>query len=277
MSEIKSTLFTIGKFASMHDINKKTLMWYDQMDLFKPVVVKENGYRYYSYQQSSTLETILMLRELNVSIKEIKTFIEHKSEEALKTLLNEKIKELSNTIQHMCKIKDAMSEKCNELEELMKIDVHSITVIEKKEQPLLTIKIKEDTSIEKEIEQLFEETKKHQISRIYHMKYGSILGVDKLYKYKFDDYEAISIYVNKEDFQENNHICPKGLYLRAYCKGDWGNLRKRYLELLDYAKEHNYVFYGYAYETGINENVINSMEDYITMIEIPIKERKKDE
>lgn len=33
-------LFTIGQFAALHRINKKTLMWYDQIGLFTPAVVK---------------------------------------------------------------------------------------------------------------------------------------------------------------------------------------------------------------------------------------------
>ena len=49
------TLFTIGQFAEIHGVTKKTLMWYDEMGLVKPAVIGENGYRYYSYHQSSTL------------------------------------------------------------------------------------------------------------------------------------------------------------------------------------------------------------------------------
>ena len=64
----REKLFTIGQFAALHNINKKTLMWYDEIGLFKPAVVKENGYRYYTYYQSSLLETILMLREGNLSL-----------------------------------------------------------------------------------------------------------------------------------------------------------------------------------------------------------------
>ena len=46
----KSRLLTIGQFAALHGINKKTLMWYDEIGLFHPASVSpENGYRYYSY------------------------------------------------------------------------------------------------------------------------------------------------------------------------------------------------------------------------------------
>ena len=81
-------LFTIGQFAKLHEINKKTLMWYDEIGILKPAVVKENGYRYYSFHQSSLLETILMLRELNVSIPEIQGFFEPKSTQAIQQHLN---------------------------------------------------------------------------------------------------------------------------------------------------------------------------------------------
>ena len=45
-------LLTIGQFAALHGINKKTLMWYDEIGLFKPAVIHPaNGYRYYNYYQ----------------------------------------------------------------------------------------------------------------------------------------------------------------------------------------------------------------------------------
>ena len=69
-------LLTIGQFAALHGINKKTLMWYDETGLFKPAAINpENGYRYYTYHQSPVLETILLLRELEVSIDEIQEFM----------------------------------------------------------------------------------------------------------------------------------------------------------------------------------------------------------
>ncbi|WP_327240940.1 hypothetical protein [Ruminococcus gauvreauii] len=39
MLNSKTKLFTIGQFAALHEINKKTLMWYDEVGLFKPAVL----------------------------------------------------------------------------------------------------------------------------------------------------------------------------------------------------------------------------------------------
>ena len=88
----ENNLFTIGQFAKLHEINKKTLMWYDEIGLLKPAIIKENGYRYYTYYQSSLLETILLLRELNVSIPEIQNFLRNRSAFSLERLLSDKIK-----------------------------------------------------------------------------------------------------------------------------------------------------------------------------------------
>ena len=56
MPSAKKTLFTIGQFAALHGINKKTLMWYDEIGLFRPASIdEENGYRYYNYYQSSAI------------------------------------------------------------------------------------------------------------------------------------------------------------------------------------------------------------------------------
>lgn len=61
----KERLFSIGQFAAQHQINKKTLMWYDEIGLFKPAKAEYNGYRYYTYYQSAELKTErLILREM---------------------------------------------------------------------------------------------------------------------------------------------------------------------------------------------------------------------
>ena len=69
-------------------------MWYDEIGLFHPSLIHpENGYRYYSYYQSAILETILLLRELDVPIDEIRAFMKNRSAANMEQLLREKIEE----------------------------------------------------------------------------------------------------------------------------------------------------------------------------------------
>ena len=65
--------FSIGEVSKLFDINKKTLRYYDEIDLFKPSFVnKENKYRYYTLDQFQYLETIKYLKELGLSLEKIK-------------------------------------------------------------------------------------------------------------------------------------------------------------------------------------------------------------
>ena len=83
----KNRSLTIGQFAALHGINKKTLMWYDEIDLFKPASIDpENGYRCYNHHQSPLLETILLLRELEVPISVIQNFMKKLTAENLKEI-----------------------------------------------------------------------------------------------------------------------------------------------------------------------------------------------
>ena len=52
-----------------------------EIGLFHPSFIHpENGYRYYSYYQSAILETILLLRELDVPIEEIQVFMKREKQ-----------------------------------------------------------------------------------------------------------------------------------------------------------------------------------------------------
>lgn len=269
----ENNLFTIGQFAKLHEINKKTLMWYDEIGLLKPAVIKENGYRYYTYYQSSLLETILSLRELNVSIPEIQNFLKNRSAFSLECLLSDKIKELDDTISHLKAVRALMSEKRENMSAIQKLDLSGVSIIEKLETHyFVTIPISTNTSLEKEIEMVVAGIKKYQLRRLHDTSYGAILPVENLYNGNFSDYSALYIELQFPTRRTGLHIQPKGKYLRAFHKGKWNSLTDRYKEILDYAKKHNLQFYGSAYEKGINELVIDTLDDYITQIEIPIKE-----
>ncbi|MFQ9015270.1 MAG: MerR family transcriptional regulator [Lacrimispora saccharolytica] len=265
-------LFTIGQFAKLHEINKKTLMWYDETGILKPAVIKENGYRYYSFQQSSILETILMLRELDVSISEIQDFLKNRSASSLETLLANKIKELDATISHLKSIRAIMDEKRRNMSTIRNLNLSEISIVDKPEAHyFVTVPTSYDTPLEKEVEMVVAEAKKYQLKRLHDASYGSILPVESLYCGNFNDYSALYIELPFPTRRKGLHVQPKGKYLRAFCKGAWDNLPERYMKILSYAKEYKLQFYGFAYERGINELVIDAMDDYITQIEIPVK------
>ena len=250
----KPKLFTIGQFAALHGINKKTLMWYDEIGLFKPAFIhEENGYRLYSYYQSTELEVILLLRDMNVPIRDIQEFMKNRSAGSMADLLRDKISELDRTIQGLKAVRSKLCSRRQEMTELLDLDLSEISLIEREPQYLATV-----------------QTKKYQLPRMYQTPYGSMLPVENLLARRFEDYSRLFIELPDTQNRMGLHRRPGGVYLRAFCIGNWDRLPARYEAILRYAEQHHLQFSGYAYEIGINELVIDRIEDYITKIEIPV-------
>ena len=111
------TYFTTGEFAKLFGIKKQTLFYYDQCGIFKPDLTGENGYRYYSYTQPETFAILVMLRELGVSIQEIKAHMDHRSPETLITLLESKKATIDERIAALIWAKGYIDKKIRETEE----------------------------------------------------------------------------------------------------------------------------------------------------------------
>ena len=268
----KSKLLTIGQFASLHGINKKTLMWYDEIDLFKPAAIHpENGYRYYNYYQSPILETILLLRELDVSIYKIQEFMKNRSAENLKCLLDEKIDALDDNILHLQAVRKTLCSHRQNMVSLLTLDLSEISVISKEEHCFVTVDIDKDTTFEDEVEQITAETAKYKLGRLHDASYGSMIPVSSLQNGNFDNYTKLFIEIPFLTQKAGLHIQPKGNYIRAFHKGNWAGIPQRHKAILDYADKLGLVLSGYSYEKGINETVVDRIEDYIVQIEIPIR------
>lgn len=270
MTPNRDTLLSIGQFAALHQINKKTLMWYDEIGLFRPAVIGENGYRYYSYYQSTILSTILMLRELNVSIPEIQKFIGNRSASSLEELLAVKVAEIDRDIQRLRVIKQALDHRRKDLSTLLDIDLSEIRMVEREKQYVAVVETPPTATLDQEIEMVVDAAKKYQIARLHDATCGSLIAVEHLYGGEFQRYAGIFIRIPNPTAKKDLHLQPGGRYLQAFFQGSWDGLPDRYLQILDWAENRGIQLCGYAYETGINEAVIQSVDQYITQIEIPI-------
>ena len=70
---MKNELLSIGKMAEMNQITVPTLRLYDQLGLLKPRHVDAlTGYRYYDIHQNARLDMIAYMKELGMSLREIR-------------------------------------------------------------------------------------------------------------------------------------------------------------------------------------------------------------
>ncbi|WP_338631546.1 MerR family transcriptional regulator [Clostridium baratii] len=90
--------FTVGELAKLHNLSKQTLIFYDKIGLFKPKIIdSNNNYRYYTSEQLEVLDSILILKEIGIPLKEIKTFLEDRNIDSTLELMKKQKKELKKT------------------------------------------------------------------------------------------------------------------------------------------------------------------------------------
>lgn len=85
--------YTAGELARLFNIPKQTMLYYDKMGILKPEFVAENGYRYYSTPQYLTLEIILFLRKMDISVPDIHKFLENRSRDNILRILDRRKEE----------------------------------------------------------------------------------------------------------------------------------------------------------------------------------------
>ena len=66
-------MLRIGDFSQLAQISVRTLRLYDEMGLFKPAQIDRfTDYRYYNVEQLARLNRILALKDLGLSLEQIK-------------------------------------------------------------------------------------------------------------------------------------------------------------------------------------------------------------
>lgn len=69
---MQTGMYAISEMASLFNVSRQTLIYYDKIGLFKPAVVNEKGYRFYSPTQiPGSCALICMLRDLGLELDEM--------------------------------------------------------------------------------------------------------------------------------------------------------------------------------------------------------------
>lgn len=70
-------MLTVSEVSRLSGVSVRALHHYDSIGLLKPTTVTEAGYRLYDENALARLQTILLLRELEFPLKEIKRIVEN--------------------------------------------------------------------------------------------------------------------------------------------------------------------------------------------------------
>lgn len=101
--------YTISEFAKLRNININSLRYYEKLGLLKPAVVDTNtGYRYYSAEQVSILNKIILCIQLGIPLKEMVQFLDEEGNlqsqhllEKGRIIAQKRIREMQNNLDYI--------------------------------------------------------------------------------------------------------------------------------------------------------------------------------
>lgn len=271
MSVKKEEMFTVGQFARLHHINKRTLQYYSDIGLFEPAYIGDNGYRYYTYQQCMTLEMLLTLRELGMPIEEIQAYMENRSPCALQNIIAQQKEKIRETRKRLDEIDDLLSQSERLITISQQVDLQKISIIECQQEWLLCGRKMQDSQ-EDYWKAFAEHIQSMHVPRLYNRTYGSMISLQKILDGNCNDDDCFYTKIPSPKKTKGLFCKPKGRYIRAYSQGDWDRLPKVFADMFDFSRKLELELTGYAYEEGINEMTIHSMDEYILQIDIQVKE-----
>jgi DNA-binding transcriptional MerR regulator len=79
-------MYTVRALSKLAGVTRRTLHYYDQIGLLEPSQVGENGYRYYNSEALLRLQQILLYRELDIPLEEIKNILDGPGFDILRAL-----------------------------------------------------------------------------------------------------------------------------------------------------------------------------------------------
>lgn len=264
--------FTTGEFAKLFGIKKQTLFHYDEIGLFSPALIKENGYRYYSYRQLYTFTMILTLKNLRMPLKEIKTYLDTRTPKTYIQLLEEKLSEVDTAIANLTKIKNRLTT-ATQNTTLALTTEHAKTVLVEQEEEYLIVSSDLSSATHKEFS-------------YYMLEYLQFFD-----RYALTTYDSLGALIKFQDIANGLQDCftslyaktqdttipsvivkPKGLYAITYHHGSFETTHETYKKILEFIQRHHLEVGEFFYEDYLIDDITScNPSDFVTRIMIEVK------
>lgn len=272
--ESTKILFTTGEFADLCGVKKQTLFHYDDIGLFKPEYKNENGYRFYSVQQAEVFSVIEMLKEIGMSLVEIKDFLHFKNPKQAIELLTEKEKAMKEKIVKMQRTQQIIQNKKKQIEEALRLDFDKFTIEEMEigsyvlSEDILNCSDKEYT---KSIMSFIKYTKQEELDTGYPI--GALVRQKQLEAGDYWNYSHLYMRIDQPDFAEP-FIKKAGKYVIGYHKGSYVTIPETYEKMKIYLNKEGYSICGDSFEEYVIDEVsVHGEDNYVTKIMIQVEEK----
>lgn len=273
-------IISITEMAKLRNISTETLRHYDRIDLLKPVHVDpDTGYRYYSITQYEKIGTIRELKNLGMSLREIKEYFDNRNVESSRILLTEQKKKIDEQIDKLIRLRQEINAKIDFLDIIRTTDLNDEIRIKhfKARQYVYFDRIVSD-DIELSYDSVGLEgvlSKSKQSMPIFATnRYGGLVSrVDILKNVKPLSAKMIILYDGEEDVDECNIIeAPEGDYLCMFYVGNFWNREESIDKMLAYMKENDLVLAGDVLQMQwVDFAITDNLDDISYEFQIPVK------
>lgn len=273
--------FSTGEFAKLCNVHKKTLFYYDEINLFKPEKVMPTGYRYYSEYQLETFNIIYTLKDIGMPLKEIKEYMDRRTPENMLELFEYETKEVEKEINKLKRKQEIMSNKIKLIKEANSIKTDILLEEQEEEYIILSDLIdknKLNNLINKNEDAYDIDAYVNLLNLVNNndLNFGHAGGSIKTKEdlHQSNNYSYYYIRVNKNCNYKNIIIKPNGTYLVGYLKGYYSKAPIIYKKLLQFIHENDLEIIGFAYEDVLIDQVcVKNPDDFVLKVSIQVEEK----
>ncbi len=249
--KMENKYMSIGKFAKINHITVNTLRLYDQMDLLNPSYVdEESGYRYYRMCQNARLDLITYMKELGMSLKEIKELLDQEDLNLIEAVLIKKRQAINDELAALKRKKAAVNRTIYSLERYRKsprAGTLTTEFIDERHYYEKTVSRNfydyDYATYEEILKEFKDQLIKAHLPQVYYCNVGTFLSKENFLKQHFETYRSF-IFVD-ENFpdQQNVKTLESGMYACIYMD-DFNNERDYAKKLLQYCQDNHYEIIG---------------------------------
>ena len=267
----RNLYMTTGEFAALMGVSKHTLFHYDDIGLFSPEYVAENGYRMYSLYQMETLEAIRILRDLGMPLKEIREFLEVRSPRELMRVFAEREAQISQEIQKLQKMQDWIRQRKRKIGMILEQDLTGIQIRHYPERYYLIRPI--DGTSEKDYMSKtnalildFKNTEQRRDYEVAYLQYEKNLS-----RQIYNAYDNVILLLEQKPEHMTYQVIPEGDYLTGFHVGDWRNVGEAYERIKQYRKQHGLQTEAVYIERDlVDQLAAQHAEEYVTEISVRV-------
>ena len=222
---------TIKEFSSLTGIKRENLRYYDQIGLLSPELREKNGYRYYTKNQLTTSYLIISLRNIGISIDEIKKYIDIRTPKQLFSLFSTQKEHILTEIKKLNRIIEIMQLYVDMAKDAIKYEENSINIEYKKKEPIFLSPIVSNDPLNDSIISFYNFASENGIDAVGY-PIGAIINTES-----FESKESLLVkhYYFKVGNEQNSYK-PEGKYVVFYGRCAYGESADFYEKLFTFTK-----------------------------------------